>query len=48
MKKLLYTFNQSCTVITCEEFLLAMDSIKDKCKLMDGEIYKMMEKADSE
>ncbi|CAD8192299.1 unnamed protein product [Paramecium pentaurelia] len=48
MKKLLYTFNQSCAIITCEEFLLAMDTVKDKCNLMDGEIYKMMEFADQE
>lgn len=27
---------------------MAMDSIKDKCNLMDGEIYKMMECADSQ
>lgn len=46
MKKLLYSFNSSCHIITCEEFLLALDSIKDKCNLMDAEIYKMMERAD--
>lgn len=47
MKKLLYNFNQSMPIISREEFLMVMDSIKSKCNLMDGEIYKMMEKGDN-
>lgn len=43
MKKLLYSFNSSCPVISCEEFLVAMEAIKEKSGLRESEIYKMLE-----
>lgn len=43
MKQLLYTYNSECPIITIEEFLMAMDNIKNKCRLTDSEIMKVIE-----
>lgn len=47
MKKLLFSFNDH-YIISREEFLLAMDNVKGKANLSEGEIMKLMEFGDEE